>query len=210
MRRSRAAFTIVEIVVVMILTGMALVILYEIYHGLSYRAVAVQKRAEGQQAVRILLVRLRHELKRATSCVQIEKSNQLLRIPLTDPKYKIGEEGRDYFMEYEFLPDRKEIVLRKLNRDKKAIEERLWMGGQSQILKFKCYDTGENERILFQYYRVILELDHYEVKMREVVQNPGRQEEEKKEVVHLTTTVYPRRVNMELRIEVPQEGATVM
>lgn len=203
----RRGFTAMEITVVLILMGITLVILYQIYYALAFRAVAVQKRAEGQMAVRILLMRLRHELKRAVGVVNIGKQNQLIQIWLEDPSKKRDDLDFHYFMEYEFMPEKNSIVVRRLNHDKKEVESSLWLGGNNQILRFKCFDTGENERILFQYYRVIIEIDHYEVKMRDTAQStPGG--EEKKETVKLTTTIYPRRVNMELRIEVPQEGGS--
>lgn len=206
--RKRSGFTLIEMVVVMILTGITLVILYQIFHGLMFRSVAVQKRAEGQMAVRLLLVRLRHELKRAVSVVWIAKANQLIQIPLEDRSRKLEDPERYYFKEYEYSKEHGSIMVRKLNRDKKLIEEHLWLGGDNHILKFKCFDTGENERILFQYYRVIVEVEHYEVKMRDTGQKKPTLEEQKKDSVLLTTTVYPRRVNMELRIEVPQEGGS--
>ena len=90
----------------------------------------------------------------------------------------------------------------------RTIWQKLWLGGNNQIMRFKCYDTGENERILFQYYRVIIELDHYEVKMKDAIAHVPTAEEIARDSVHLTTTIYPRRVNMELRIEVPQEGGS--
>ena len=203
----RRAFTLVEIVVVLILMGITLVILYQIFYAIMFREVAVQKRAEGQMSVRILLVRMRYELKRAIAVVHISKQNQMIQIPLADDSRKVDDLEHFYFMEYEYLPEKQSIVARRLDHDKKVVEERLWLGGENQIMRFKCYDTGENERILFQYYRVIIELGHYEVKMRDTVQQPGT-EAEKKDSVQLTTTVYPRRVNMELRIEVPQEGGS--
>lgn len=205
--RRRSGFTVMEITVVLILMGITLVILYQIYYGLAFRSVAVQKRAEGQMAVRILLMRLRHELKRAVGVVSIGKQNQLIQIWLEDPSKKRDDLDFHYFMEYEFVPEKSSIVVRRLNHDKKEVESSLWLGGNNQILRFKCFDTGENERILFQYYRVIIEIDHYEVKMRDTAQGPTGGEE-KKETVKLTTTIYPRRVNMELRIEVPQEGGS--
>lgn len=207
-RPGSRGFTLMEIMVVLILMGITLVILYQIFFAMMFRTVAVQKRAEGQMAVRILLVRLRHELKRAVGVVNIGKQNQLIQIWLEDPSKKRDDLDFHYFMEYEFMPDKKSIVVRRLNHDKKVVQEYLWLGGDNQIMKFKCYDTGENERILFQYYRVIVEIDHYEVKMREVVRQTAATDEEKKQYVKLTTTVYPRRVNMELRIEVPQEGGS--
>jgi type II secretory pathway pseudopilin PulG len=206
-RCARGAFTVVEMLVVIVMFSITLTILFTIFSQLLFRVQAVQMRAEGQQAVRLLLLRMRHELKRASTIVQIEKSNQLLRIPLQDPTRRPEDTEYDYFREYEYLPDRKEIVVRKLNRDKKLVDEQLWLGGRNQIWKFKCYDTGENERILFQYYRVIIEVDHYEVTMSEVMKRTAAADQ-KTRVVHLTTTVYPRRVNMELRIEVPQEGGS--
>ena len=192
----------------MILMGITLLILYQIFYAMAFRQVAVQKRAEGQMAVRILLVRLRHELKRAIGPVSISKQNQLIQIWLQDDSKKSDDPDRHYFMEYEYLKEKSSIVVRRLNHDKKVVEESLWLGGANQILRFKCYDTGENERILFQYYRVIIEVDHYEVKMKDTVQTGVQPEGEKKDVVKLTTTIYPRRVNMELRIEVPQEGGS--
>jgi prepilin-type N-terminal cleavage/methylation domain-containing protein len=209
-RSGRRAFTLVEIVVVLILMGITLVILYQIFYQMAFRQLAVQKRAEGQMAVRILLVRLRHELKRAIGVVHIANQNQLIRIPLEDRSKKSDDQSRYYFMEYEFRKERNSIMVRRMDRDpNNVVSEYLWLGGQNQIMRFKCYDTGENERILFQYYRVIIEVDHYEVKMRDTLAAKAVSEEErKKEYVHLTTTVYPRRVNMELRIEVPQEGGS--
>lgn len=205
----RRGFTMAEMMVVMILMGITLVILYQIFYAMAYRQVAVQKRAEGQMAVRILLVRLRHELKRAVGVVTIGKQNQLIQIWLEDPSKKRDDLDFHYFMEYEYMPDKKSIVVRRLNYDKKVVSESLWLGGDNQIMRFKCFDTGENERILFQYYRVIIEIDHYEVKMRDAVSAaPSNGQEEKKDYVKLTTTIYPRRVNMELRIEVPQEGGS--
>lgn len=205
----RRGYTLVEISVVLILMGMTLVILYTIFNQLLFRVVVVQKRAEGQMAVRTLLVRLRHELKRAISVVSIAKQNQLLQIPLEDTSRKKDDPERFYFKEYEFAPQQSSIIVRQLNVDKKVVEEHLWLGGENQILRFKCFDTGENARILFQYYRVILEVDHYELKMKDTGRGAGTSAEaRKKDVVHLTTTVYPRRVNMELRIEVPQEGGS--
>lgn len=204
----RRGFTVLEITVVLILMGITLMILYQIFYSMMFRTVAVQKRAEGQMAVRILLVRLRHELKRAVGVVSIGKQNQLIQIWLEDPSKKREDLDFHYFMEYEFQPEKKSIIVRRLNHDKKEVESSLWLGGDNQIMRFKCYDTGENERILFQYYRVIIEIDHYEVKMRESTATTPGGEEEKKETVKLTTTIYPRRVNMELRIEVPQEGGS--
>ena len=207
MHSRRRAFTVVEMVVVLILMGITLVILYQIFFAIMFRENIVAKRAEGQMSVRTLLVRLRLELKRAIAVVHISKQNQLIQIPLADNSRKIDDLDHFYFMEYEYMPEQHSIVKRQLDHDKKVVSEQLWLGGDNQIERFKCYDTGENERILFQYYRVIVEVDHYEMKMKDAVKPTGA-DVEAKEAVRLTTTVYPRRVNMELRIEVPQEGGS--
>ena len=99
--------------------------------------------------------------------MQVEKSNQLLRIPLEDRTRKLDDPERYYFSEYEYLPSSHDMMVRKLDREQHRLEERLWLGGNNQVFKFKCYDTGENERILFQYYRVIIDLEHYEIKMKQ-------------------------------------------
>lgn len=200
----RRGFTIVEMVVVMILMGITLVILYEIYYGIAGRAQLFTKRAEGQMSVRILLVKMRYELKKAVQPVHIGKQNQMIEIMLSDQSRKPDDPDRFYFMEYEYMPESFSMVERRKNHEKKVVDERLWLGGSNQIMRFKCYDTNENDRILYQFYRVVVELDHYEIKMRDAIHQPGAADE-KKQSVRLTTTVYPRRVNMELRIEVPQE-----
>jgi type II secretory pathway pseudopilin PulG len=207
-RASSRGYTVAEITIVLILMGITLVILFTVFNQLMKRGVGVQKRAEGQMAVRTLLVRLRHELKRAISVVTIAKQNQLLQIPLEDVSKKKDDPERFYFKEYEFAKEQSSIIVRHLNVDKKVVEEHLWLGGGNEIVRFKCFDTGENARILFQYYRVILEIDHYELKMRDTNAGGTVAADQRKDVVHLTTTVYPRRVNMELRIEVPQEGGS--
>jgi len=181
---------------------------YRMFYGQMIRAIAVSKRAGSQESVRILLVRLRQELKRATTVVQIEKQRQMLAIPLEDYTKPTDDPDRNYFSQYEFMPESGEIIHRRLSRDRQVVWERTFLGGLSQILKFKVYDTGENERILFQYYRVVIDLEHYEVKMRNS-KGPELDENGKRlDAIALTTTIYPRRVNMELRIEVPQEGST--
>lgn len=208
-RAARRAFTIAEIFIVFILLAITLTILYQMFYQQMLRATKVVMRAEGQQSVRLLLMRLRQELKRAIEPVQIDEKREKVTIPLEDWSKPNDDPERRYFMEYEYVPANTQITVRKLNRTKEVVEERIWLGGKSQITKFKIYDTGVNERILFQYYRVIVEVSHYEIKMRpELKDRQLSEEERKKEEVNLTTTVYPRRINMELRIEVPQVGGS--
>ncbi len=216
----RHGTTLVEILFVMILTSIVMILFYGMFTSTSIRAVGLQKRADGQEAVRILLARIRQELKSAIGLVDIQKNGRILTIPLEDRSREPDDLRRFYYSQYEYNPDQKEVIYRKLNRQRGGpLEERLWLGGKTQILNFYAFATSENERILFQYYRVVLELDHFDVKLK-----PKKTKEElaasgggyvdpadlnPREVVHSITTVYPRRVNMELRIEVPQEGGSI-
>ena len=216
----RPGFTLVEMLFTMILMTIVMVLFNEVFSGTSLRVVGVGKRADGQETVRILCARIRQELKSAMGLVEIQQNGRMLTIPLEDRRFPPDHLNRYYYSQYEYLPDQKEIIYRKLNRDKAGpLEERLWLGGKTQVLNFYCTATSENERILFQYYRVIVQIDHFDVKLK-----PKKTKEEleaedsaitdpekvdRHDIVHTTTTVYPRRVNMELRIEVPQEGGSI-
>ncbi|MBI4866149.1 MAG: type II secretion system protein [Candidatus Wallbacteria bacterium] len=219
-RRRVAGFTIVEMLFIMILMGIVMVLLYTVFGGTAIRVIGVAKRADGQEAVRILLHRIRQELKSAVGLVDIQNNGRSLIIPLEDRTRPPDDLRRFYFSQYDFDAEHKEIHYQKLNRDRGGpLESRIWLGGQTHVLDFRAFSTSDNERILFQYYRVVVEIDHFDIKLK-----PNKTKEEleaeggtvtdptkinPRDVVHSTATVYPRRVNMELRIEVPQEGGTL-
>ncbi|MBI4872572.1 MAG: hypothetical protein HY814_13510 [Candidatus Riflebacteria bacterium] len=219
-RRQRRAITLIEMLFIMVLTTIVFILFQQIFSTTSIRAIGLGKRADGQESVRILTARIRQELKAAVGLVEIQQNGRLLTIPLEDRRFEPEHLNRYYYSQYEYNPDQKEIIYRKLNRDKGGpLEERLWLGGKTQVLNFYATATSENERILFQYYRVVVQIDHFDVKLKPkkskeemeaeegVVTDPSKIDP--RDVVHTATTVYPRRVNMELRIEVPQDGGSI-
>ena len=203
-RRRRPGFTLVEILVVFCLTAIVLSLLYDAFFVGSIRNWLVARKVEGQMAIRILLTKLRLELKSAIGTVFIEKNGQMITIPLENQWVAHDDPNRLYFSQYEFDEETHTITYRKYGPrgpEGPPLEEREWLGGRSQIQNFLCIDTTENEQILFQYYRVMIEVTHYDVKTSTRKMETG----EKRELITVQTTVYPRRVNMELRIEVPQD-----
>ncbi len=204
----RRAFTLVEVLIVFFLASLVLAALYDFYYGGMLRWWVVSRKLKGEQAVRILLSRMRYELRSAVAPVVIEKEGQMISIPLRDPRRPPSDPMHFYFSQYEFDPENQRIIYRKYDSKGLAsspVEERPFLGGDTPIVRFFCTDTSENERILFQFYRVTVELSYYDItfKSRSRSSSGGREDEAK--TITVTTTVYPRRVNMELRIEVPQE-----
>lgn len=211
-RRRRRAYTLVEMLLAFTLSSVCLVILYELYYGLMVRINAVNRRVEGEMAVRILMARLRQELRHSIRPVEIANFPETsLAIPLINPEGDDEDPSnpRLYFSKYIFDRDKNRITFEKwpgtgLDQGE-PLERRIWMGGATPVHSFAIEHTGENERILFQYYRVIVKIAFYDVKIKD----KGRRvdtEGEPTNLIHVSTTVYPRRINQELRIEVPQEG----
>jgi len=210
-RRSRA-FTLAEILVVFLISAIVLNLFYDLHFGSMIRYWAVTRRLEGEQAVRILLTRIRQELRAAVGLVTIDKQGKQLTIPLRDPVKAMRDgQGNEvpliYQSQYEFDPSEKTIIVRKLDASGTVVEQRLWLGGRAMLENFLCMATSENDRILFQYYRVVIEVDYYDVKTsdrKKLMRGQGASK-----LIHATCTVYPRFINQELRIEVPQEGGVL-
>jgi len=209
-QRSVRAFTLVEMLVVFLLSSIVLGLFFDMFYSGSLRFWGVMGRIEGEQAIRILLARLRHELKTSVGLVDISKQGRQLTIPLINMMKTTGDDSESavYFMQYEYEPVEKSILVRRLDASGTVVNQRLWLGGRAPIENFICFSTSENDRILFQYYRVIIEVDYFDIKLRDKIKaasdGGGR-----RKLIHATCTVYPRRINMELRIEVPQEGGTL-
>lgn len=203
--RRRRGFTLAEMLVVFLVSTIVLTLFYDLHFGSMIRYWAVTRRIEGEQAVRILLARIRQELRSTVGLAQIDKQGRQITIPLMDPSRRT-EDGSPqfYYHQYEFDGVEKTIVFRKLDASSSVISSSLWLGGRAMLENFLCMATSENDRILFQYYRVIIEVDYYDIKARDKrTLKPG---ERPAKLIHATCTVYPRRINQELRIDVPQEG----
>ena len=209
MRKRNRGFTLAEVLVVFLISAIVLALFYDMHFTAMIRYWAVTRRIEGEQAVRILLTRIRQELRAAVGLVTIDKQGKQLTIPLRD-SFNVGkdEQGNEvpliYQSQYEFNPAEKTIIYRKLDAQGNVVEQRLWLGGRAMIENFLCMATSENDRILFQYYRVIIEVDYYDVKAKD--RKKVMRGEARGKLIHATCTVYPRFINQELRIEVPQEG----
>ncbi len=212
-RRSRKAYTLVEMLVVFFVTAITLGIIYEMYIGATLRALGVIRRVEGEGAVRVLLARMRQELRHAIRPVEISNfGTTSIAIPLMDPtgSEEDPQHPKRYFSRYTFDKDERQILYERIGgltaEDGDVLARRIWMGGDTPIHSLTIEHTSDNERILFQYYRVILKISFFDHKIK----NQGRRADsgsEPENLIHVSTTVYPRRINQELRIEVPQEGS---
>jgi hypothetical protein len=211
-RRRRLAHTLVEMLLVFALAAMTLVLLYQLYYTVSIRYAAVSRRVEGEMAVRILMTRIRQELRHAIRPVEISNFGvTTLAIPLLDPSGsdETPSHPRLYYSKYTFDQEKRQILYERwpaTSLDQgEPLQRRIWMGGETPVRELSVEHTGENERILFQYYRVIVRVAFFDVKIKKSRrQADGKKNSEN--LIHVSTTVYPRRVNQELRIEVPQEG----
>lgn len=212
-RMRRRAFTLMEMLVVFTVAAIALGLLYELFYTLLIRTNAVLVRVEGETAVRILLSRIRQELRHAVRPVEISNfGTTQLTIPLMNPAGDDEDPSnpRLYFSRYTFEREARRILYERIGgvsaQDGEILESRVWMGGDTPVHSLSVEHTSENERILFQYYRVIVRVAYFDVKIRDKGKSTD-ESGEPKNLIHVSTTVYPRRINHELRIEVPQEGS---
>lgn len=207
--KNKKAFTLIEMLVVFLISTMVLGLIFDLHHTGVMRFLGVSNRIEGEQAVRILLTRIRHELRSAIGLIRIDQNGQQFTIPLRDNEKTMDNgSGQEvpliYQMQYQFDADSNTVQIRRLDAAGSIVWERPFLGGDMKLHSLFCMDTSENNRILFQYYRVILELEYYDIKLAQKA-NTGAN----RKIIHTTCTVYPRFINQELRIEVPQEGGAL-
>ncbi len=210
-RPRRRGFTLIEILIVFVLSAICLSVLYDMYYSGAIRVGFATRKVEGEIAVRILLARIRQELRHAVAPVVASSfGTSTLAIPLLDPSRGNDDPLRRYYSKYTFNREQQTILYEKWPMDSldmgEPAERRIWLGGQTPVDKFQVRHTSENERILFQYYRVIVDVAYYDVKIKDFKQAADGQGDPKN-LIQLSTTVYPRRINQELRIEVPQDGS---
>ena len=210
--KRKTGFTLVEMLVVFLISTVVLGLIFDLHHTGLLRFLGVRNRVEGEQAIRILLTRVRHELRSAIGLIRIDQDGRMFTIPLRDVDKTMDDGSGNqipliYQMQYEFRPDDNKIMVRRLDAAGSVISERPFLGGDVKIHSLFCMDTSENNRILFQYYRIILELEYYDVKLGRSKGQSG--EGQNRKVIHTTCTVYPRFINQELRIEVPQDGGAL-
>lgn len=212
-RASRRAHTLIEMLLVFALSSVCLGLLYQLFFSGRLRGAGVLRRIEGEQAVRILLARVRQELRHAVRPIHISQfGTSMFAIPLMDPAGSDDDPSnpRFYFSRYTFDRDKKQILFEKVAgldpESGDVLQSRIWMGGDTPVHDILVEHTSDNNRILFQYYRVIIRVSYYDIRIKD----RGKTVDENGEptnLIHVSTTVYPRRINHELRIEVPQEGS---
>lgn len=207
--KKKKAFTLIEMLVVFLISTIVLGLIFDLHHTGLMRFLGVSNRIEGEQAVRILLTRIRHELRSAIGLIRIDQNGQQFTIPLRDNEKTMDNgSGQEvpliYQMQYQFDSDSNSVQIRRLDAAGSIVWERPFLGGDMKLHSLFCMDTSENNRILFQYYRVILELEYYDIKLAKKANTGGN-----RKIIHTTCTVYPRFINQELRIEVPQEGGAL-
>ena len=100
---------------------------------------------------------------------------------------------------YEFDKKKGAIVFSEYENRNQLIRTGNFLGGNTQILGFSAHQTDMNEQILIQKFKVDIEIDYYDTTKEGKSKN-------NKSIVHskANLTVYPRHINMMLRIDVPQ------
>ena len=184
-------------------------------HGTyQVRLVKLIQKSRGQQAVRLLLTKLRQELKGAVK-VYIptgprgandselgdhqfsETRNDILVIQMGRTNIR---DYSGYTVQYEFLRDKKAILYKEFKNGNELLKERMFLGGNTQILGFHVRQTDKTEQILIQKHKVDVEIEYFDT----AKQGSGSRGQEMIIPLRANLTVYPRPINMLLRIDVPQ------
>jgi len=189
-------------------------IFYMMHGTYQVRLIKVIQKSRGQQAVRLLMTKLRQELKAATS-VYIPSSPpspeyQDLPYVYTEPRNDviIILQGRSnlrdypgYTVKYEFIREKKAIRFSEYKNRNQLIRQGLFLGGLTQLLSFHAQQSDKTEQILIQKHKVYVEVEYYDIEKR------GEKFGDSRELVvplKASLTVYPRPINMLLKIDVPQ------
>lgn len=209
----KRGFTLIEMLIAFALATFILSVFYMMYGTYSSRLTKVIQKSRGQQAVRLFLTKLRQELKGALEVYVPNEppSGDALNLPhvYTDPRNDvlIIVLGRSnihdypgYTIKYEYIKDKKAIRYSEYKNRNELIREGLFLGGLTQILGFHAQQTGKTEQILIQKHKVDVELEFFDL------EKAGKKVDDKRLILPMkaTLTVYPRPINMLLRIDVPQ------
>jgi hypothetical protein len=213
--KKRKAFTLVEMLIGFLLAMCIMGVFYFMHGTYQYRLVRVMQKSQGQQAVRLFLTKLRQELKESLA-VYIPAggppSGDFANLPYdyTGPANDVIllmlgrselHDHPDYVIKYEYIKDKKAIRFSEYaNKNQLLGTPRLFLAGNNQILGFHAQQTGLNEQILTQKCRVDVEVEYFDTAK---VKDYGQAN---KRVVPMKAnlSVYPRAINMGLRIDVPQ------
>lgn len=210
----RSGFTLIELLIGFLLAMFILSVFYLMHGTYQVRLVKLIQKSRGQQAVRLLLTKLRQELKgavkvyiptgpRGSNDAELgdhqfsETRNDILVIQMgrTNTRDYSG-----YTVQYEFIRDKKAILYKEFKNGNELLSERMFLGGSTQILGFHVRQTDKTEQILIQKHKVDVEIEYFDT----AKQTKDSRGHEMIVPLRANLTVYPRPINMLLRIDVPQ------
>ncbi len=213
-RFHRKGFTLIELLIGFLLAMFILSVFYLMHGTYQVRLVKLIQKSRGQQAVRLLMTKLRQELKGAVKVYVPTGPQSMDEAPLGDHQFNetrndilVIQMGRSnirdypgYTVQYEYLRDKKAILYKEFKNGNQLVKERLFLGGNTQILGFHVRQTDKTEQILIQKHKVDVELEYFDT-AKLTKSSDGR---EMVVPLRANLTVYPRPINMLLRIDVPQ------
>lgn len=207
-------FTLIELLIGFLLAMFILSVFYLMHGTYQVRLVKLIQKSRGQQAVRLLMTKLRQELKGAVKVYVptgprgsddssvgdhqfSEARNDILVIQMGRTNIR---DYPGYTVQYEFLRDKKAILYKEFKNGNELISERIFLGGNTQILGFHVRQTDKTEQILIQKHKVDVEIEYFDT----AKQVKTSSSHELIIPLRANLTVYPRPINMLLRIDVPQ------
>ena len=210
----RKGFTLIELLIGFLLAMFILSVFYLMHGTYQIRLVKLIQKARGQQAVRLLMTKLRQELKGAVKVYVPTGPQASQEAAIGDHQFNeirndilVIQMGRSnirdypgYTVQYEYLRDKKAILYKEFKNGNQLITERLFLGGNTQILGFHVRQTDKTEQILIQKHKVDVELEYFDTAKL----TKGSDGREMVVPLRANLTVYPRPINMLLRIDVPQ------
>lgn len=195
-------FTLVELLVSFAIAMFILSSFYLMHSTYQNRLIKMIQKARGQQAVRLLLTKMRQELKSATK-VEIVENPIGIGLPNSAVKIYMGTTNTrpydGYAVQYAFDKARYAIKFSEYKKETELLREYYFLGGLTQIMDFYVHQTSLNEQILTQKHKIDVQVDYFDA----VNNEKGGGELKRPMMARLT--VYPRATNMFLRIDVPQD-----
>ncbi|MCJ8347843.1 prepilin-type N-terminal cleavage/methylation domain-containing protein [bacterium] len=209
--RNKKAFTLIEMLISFLLAMSILSVFYFMHITYQNRFVKLMKKVKGQQAVRLFLTKLRQELKASTEVYVPTRPADSNSVPFEwqgSPRRDVlvlflGRSNindyNGYAVKYEYIESAKAIKYSRYQNRVELINERMFLGGDTQILSFEVFPTDLNEQILMQKFQVYAQIGYYDITRKE---KKGKNELIVPKYAHLS--VYPRAINTSLLIDVPQ------
>jgi len=210
----KRGFTLIEMLIAFFLAMFILSAFYLMHGQTQRRLVKMIHKARGQQAVRLFMTKLRQELKGATKVyipTQAPGADEQ-NLPYSwdgQPRSDViilmqgRSNTRDYpgfTIKYEFIKEKGAIRFSEYQNQNQLIREGIFLGGNTQILSFHAKQSDQSVQILSQKHKVDVWIGYYDIA------KPGSVGGDNREVVPLeaSLSVFPRPINMLLRIDVPQ------